>query len=66
MSSLIRRWQRKRLRDAKTYVGPKPRFEMHPDNAGYDAWHPTKGRRRFSAARLRAQFRMARILDRGA
>lgn len=62
---MVRRWQRKRLRDAKTWVGPKPRFEMHADGEGYDVWHPTKGRRRFSAARLRAQFRMAHLLDPG-
>jgi hypothetical protein len=39
-------------------------YRLHDDNEGYDALHPTRGWRRFSAKRLRAQRRMAEILDR--
>jgi hypothetical protein len=35
---------------------------MHADDRGYDALHPTKGWKRYSARRLAAQFRVAQLL----
>lgn len=64
MTSLSRQWTRKKLgakEFRKRYPATEPRYEPLPDG-GYIAYHPTKGPRRFSYRRLRAQFKMAALL----
>lgn len=64
MTSLTRKMLRKRLGAARfreLHPLPEPRYEPLPDG-GYIAYHPTKGPRRFSYRRLRAQFRLSALL----
>lgn len=64
MTSLCRKMRRHSLgaKDFnKQFPRPEPRYEPLPDG-GYIACHPTRGPRRFSYRRLRAQFRLAALL----
>jgi hypothetical protein len=54
MSSLPRRMQRKPMRERADYEPAPAPFRLHDDRQGYDALHPTRGWRRFCAARVRA------------
>lgn len=62
MSSLPRRMKRKRDRIAGTHKGKETPFVTLPDG-GYLALSATKGWKRFSAARLRAQAKLAALRD---
>lgn len=53
MSSMLRRQQRKIMRENQTWVPAPQAFKMLP-NGGYLALHPTKGWKRVGPARLRA------------
>lgn len=61
MSSLSRRIQRKYQRSLPDYEPAPQPFRMLADG-GYETLHPTRGWKRFSGKRLRAQRRMAHIL----
>lgn len=63
MSSLLRRIQRKKLRNSPDY-DPKPQPTFPTGDGGYWTLRPTKGWIKISGARLRAQRMMAQILDR--
>jgi hypothetical protein len=47
----------------KKWEGPDTSFKALPDG-GYEALHPRKGWRRFSAVRLRAQARLRTLIER--
>lgn len=47
----------------KEWLGKPTPFRVHK-NGGYDALHPTKGWRRISARRLRAQTRLRNMIER--
>ncbi|MEA3036830.1 MAG: hypothetical protein QOH04_2607 [Sphingomonadales bacterium] len=62
MSSLLRRQQRKIKRNAGTFTN-RPTAYRDAGPEGYDVLHATKGWRHVSAARLRAQARLAQLID---
>jgi hypothetical protein len=68
MTSIARKMLRRRLgpTEFRRLRAKEPAFRVHEGEGagGYDAMHPTKGWRRFSAKRLRAQVIMASILGR--
>jgi len=55
MSSLVRRWQRKRLRALPDYEAAPQQYRPLRDG-GYMVLHATKGWRRVSGKRVRAGF----------
>lgn len=61
MSSLLRRKQRKIARDNGSFENKSAQYR-NAGPGGYDVCHPTKGWRHYSAARLRAQARLAEML----
>lgn len=67
MSSLLRRQQRKFKRRSKTHIPQERPFRVHKTGreelGGYDVLTPTKGWKRVSAARLRAQARLRHIIE---
>lgn len=63
MSSLTRRIQRKALRKRAYHEAGTMPFKMENDG-GYSALHPTRGWKRFSAARLRAQAKLRALFER--
>lgn len=50
------RFNRKQRGQIAARKAEKPKgYRLHADGAGYDVYHPTKGWRRYSAARVRAE-----------
>lgn len=64
MSSLPRRIQRRKARAHADYEPRDLTYRMHVDGSGYDVLTPTRGWKRFSAKRLKAQYAMAYQLGR--
>jgi hypothetical protein len=60
VSGFARTLQRRWARTAGSYDAPETPYRLLPDG-GYAALHPTKGWRRVSGQRRRAQGRMARL-----
>jgi hypothetical protein len=61
MTSFTSRLARRFKRSQPDYQSPEQQYRLHVDGEGYDVYHPTKGWRRVSGKRVRAQGLMMRL-----